>query len=92
MQHEQRKHGGNDSVDNYQDEAMDMSKGLSVLPRDDIQEFGEELPNSNDEILIIGEDNDDDEDEAYVSSFPPSAFASSSSIRFHLLCGDANRR
>ena len=79
MQHEHRKHGDNDSVDNYQDDAMDTSNSLSVLPRDEIQELGEELPNSHDEILIIGKANDDDEDEAYVSSFPPSTFASSSS-------------
>ena len=71
---------------------MDTSNSLLALPRDDIQELGEELPNTYDEILIIGKANDDDEDEAFVSSFPPSASASSSSIRFRLVCGDVNRR
>jgi hypothetical protein len=32
---------------------------------DNVQSYGEILPNQNDEIIMIEEDVDDDEDEAY---------------------------
>jgi hypothetical protein len=35
VQHEQRQHGGNDTVDNYQDGSVDISYGLSTLVIDD---------------------------------------------------------
>jgi bifunctional N-acetylglucosamine-1-phosphate-uridyltransferase/glucosamine-1-phosphate-acetyltransferase GlmU-like protein len=45
------------------------NNGLSELLIDNVQSYGEILPNQNDEIIMIEEDLDDDEDEAYEKSF-----------------------
>lgn len=42
------------------DEPLDTSNGLASLLIDDIQEFGEEMPSPNEEMIMIEEDDDDD--------------------------------
>lgn len=45
------------------------TNGFSELLIDNVQTYGEIIPNQNDEIIMIEEDIDDDEDEAYERKF-----------------------
>ncbi len=59
--HEQQKHPNYTS---YDSEEMMHNNGLSELLIDNVQSYGEVIPNHNDEIIMIEEDIDDDEDDA----------------------------
>ncbi|CAF3340871.1 unnamed protein product [Rotaria socialis] len=55
--HNNNNNNNNNSIDN--------DNGLSALLIDNVQSYGEVLPNGNDEMIVIEEDIDDDEDDAY---------------------------
>jgi hypothetical protein len=62
--HERQRH---QNYSSYvpEDTTHNNNNGLSELLIDNVQSYGEILPNQNDEIIMIEEDVDDDEDEAY---------------------------
>jgi hypothetical protein len=59
--HEKQRHGSiqNEVIHN------NNNNGLAELMIDNIESYGEIIPNQNDDMIIIEEDLDDDEDEAY---------------------------
>ncbi len=63
--HEKQRHRNYSSY--TQEEIIhDNNNGLSELLIDNVQSYGEIIPNQNNEIIMIEEDiDDDDEDEAY---------------------------
>jgi hypothetical protein len=62
--HERQRHRNYSSSYVQEDVNHDPNNGLSELMIDNVQSYGEVIPNHNDEIIMIEEDIDDDEDEA----------------------------
>lgn len=64
-QHEQQKHRNYSSFGQNDASHKTNNNAFAELMIDNVQSFGEVLPNHNDDVIMIEEDIDDDEEEAY---------------------------